>query len=76
MMDKGRGLVFFWGSCYKLVSFFFQFHHFSLKVVPAMFLLVCFVCLKESTCETRRMFFYFTLKASFVLEIIKGIQMS
>ena len=31
-----------------------------LKVVPATFLLVCFVCLKSSTCETRKNVFYFT----------------
>ena len=29
----------------------------NLKVVSATFLLVLFVCLKESTCETRKMFF-------------------
>ena len=28
-----------------------------LKVVSATFLLVCFACLKERTCETRKMFF-------------------
>ena len=39
--------------------------------VSATFLLVYFVCLKESTCETRKNAFYFTLKALFVLEIIK-----
>ena len=33
--------------------------------------LVCFVCLKESTCETKKNVFYFTSKALFVLEIIK-----
>ena len=43
----------------------------SLKVVSATFLLVCFVCLKDSTCETRKNVFYFTLKALFVLETIK-----
>ena len=43
----------------------------TLKVAPATFLLVCFVCLKESTCETRKNAFYFTSKALFVLEIIK-----
>ena len=42
-----------------------------LKVVSATFLLVCFVCLKESTCETRKNAFYFTSKAVLVLEIIK-----
>ena len=29
----------------------------NLKVAAATFLLVCFVCLKESTLETRKMFF-------------------
>ena len=43
----------------------------DLKVVSATFLLACFVCLKESTCETRKNVFYFTSKALFVLEIIK-----
>ena len=42
----------------------------SLKVVSATFLLVCFVCLTESTCEARKNAFYFTLKALLVLEII------
>ena len=40
----------------------------NLKVVSATFLLVCFVSLKESTCETRKNVFYFSLKALFVLE--------
>ena len=43
----------------------------TLKVLSATFLLVCFVCLKESTYETRKNVFYFTWKALFVLEIIK-----
>ena len=43
----------------------------NLKVVSATFLLVRFVCLKESTCETRKNAFYFTLKTLLVLEIIK-----
>ena len=42
-----------------------------LKVVSATFLPVCFLCLKESTCETGKNVFYFTLKAFFVFEIIK-----
>ena len=42
----------------------------TFKVVSTTLLLVCFLCLKESTCETRNVF-YFTLKALFVLEIIK-----
>ena len=41
------------------------------KVVSATFLLVCFVCLKEGTCETRKNVFYFTSEALFILEIIK-----
>ena len=43
----------------------------ALKVVSATFLLVCFVCLKQSTCETRKNTFYLFSKALFVLEIIK-----
>ena len=46
----------------------------SLKVVSATFLLLCFVCLKESTLETRKKKIYFTSKALFVLEIIKFAQ--
>ena len=42
----------------------------SLKVVSATFLLVCFVSLKESTCETWKHASYSTLKAFLVLEII------
>ena len=40
-----------------------------LKVVSATFLLVCFICLKESTCKTKKNAFYFTAKALLVLEI-------
>ena len=43
---------------------------FSLKVVSTTFLLVCFVYLKESTCQTSKNT-YFTLKAPLVFEIIK-----
>ena len=39
-----------------------------LKVVSATFLLACFVCLSESTCETIKIVFRFILKALFVLE--------
>ena len=42
----------------------------KLKVVSTTFLLVCFVWLKQSTCETRKNTFYFTLKALLVFEII------
>ena len=44
---------------------------FGLKVVPTTSLLLCFLRLKESTCETSKNVFYFTSKALFVLEIIK-----
>ena len=43
----------------------------ALKVVSATFLLVCFVSLKGTSCQTRKNVFYFTSKALFVLEIIK-----
>ena len=46
-------------------------HLFILKVVSTTFSLVCFLCLKESTCETRKNIFYFTSNALFVFEIIK-----
>ena len=42
-----------------------------LKVVSATFMLVCFVCLQESTCEIGKNVFYFASKALFVLETIK-----
>ena len=42
-----------------------------LKVVSTTFLLVYFVSLKGSTREIRKNVFYFTLKALFILEIIK-----
>ena len=38
------------------------------KVVSTTFLLVCFLSLNESTCQTRKNAFYFTSKALFVLE--------
>ena len=40
----------------------------DLKVASATFLLVCFLSLKESICETRKNIFYFTSKALFFLE--------
>ena len=43
----------------------------TLKAVSATFLLVRFVCLKESTSETRKNVSYFTSKVLFVLEKIK-----
>ena len=41
------------------------------NIVFAKFLLVCFVNVRESTCETRKNIFYFTSKALLVLGIIK-----
>ena len=35
------------------------------------YILLVLLCLKESTCETRKNVFYFTSKALFVIEIIK-----
>ena len=42
----------------------------SLKVVSTKFFLVCFVSLKEITCEARENVPYFTSKVHFILEII------
>ena len=41
-----------------------------LKVVSAIFVLVCFLSLNESTSQTRKKAFYFTSRALFVLEKI------
>ena len=70
-------LYFFLGSSLK--AYFYWISRISninevyLKVVFATFLYttVCFVFLNERTCETRKIVFYFTLKALFILEIIK-----
>ena len=43
----------------------------TLKVMSTTFLLVCFVCLKASTFETKKNAFYFTLKALLAFVIIK-----
>ena len=42
-----------------------------LKVVSAIFVLVYFLSLNESTCHTRKNAFYFTSKALFIFEKIK-----
>ena len=57
----------------KLCVRFFIFDSvpFLLKVVSATFLLVCFLDLNESPCQTRENVFYFTSKTFFVLEKIK-----
>ena len=60
---KGTFFTTFLQNCVLLIK--------NLKVVPATFLLVCFLCLKERTRETRKNVFCFTSKALFVLEIIK-----
>ena len=57
-------------------TFYFEFHKTSvnrsfLKVVSTTFLLVYFLSLKESTCETRKNGFYFTSKALFVCDKMK-----
>ena len=44
---------------------------FTLKVVSAIFLLVCFLSLEERTWQTRTNVFYFTSKALFGLGKIK-----
>ena len=43
----------------------------TLKVIYPTFLLVSFLRLKESTCETRKNVFFFSSEALFVLEKIK-----
>ena len=43
----------------------------SLKVVSAIYLLVCFLSVKEITYETRKNVFYFTTRALSVLEEVK-----
>ena len=40
-------------------------------VVSATFVLVCFLSLNESTCQSRKNVFYFTSKALFILKKIK-----
>ena len=41
------------------INIFVQSELFALKVVPATFLLVCFLSVKENTCETRKNIFHF-----------------
>ena len=50
-------------------------HNSTLKVVSTTFLQVCFLNLKESTCETRKNVFYFTSIALFVLFVLFRSQM-
>ena len=58
-------------KCTSQFKTFVSVKDFMLKVVSIAFLLVCFLSLKESTCETKKNVFYFTSKALFVLEKIK-----
>ena len=44
---------------------------FILKVVSATFVLVCFLSLNETTCQTRKNVFCFTSKALFILDKVK-----
>ena len=53
------------------LSFFSTKIEIRLEVVSATFLLVCFISLKKSTCQTKKNVSYFTWKALFILEIIK-----
>ena len=62
---SGLKLIFHWWAQICI------FRKLSLKVVSVTFLLVCFLCLKESTYETRKNVLYFTPKALFITEIIK-----
>ena len=56
---------------WKLVTILICSVYEYLNVVSATLLLVCFLSLKDTTCETKKNVFYFTLKDVFVLEIIK-----
>ena len=56
-------------TCLQFIRFFIS----IIKGCVRYILLVCFVCLKESTCETRKNAFYFTTKALLVLEIINQL---
>ena len=53
-------------------NIFSKFKFLALKVVSATFLLVSFLNLNKSTCQTWESVFYFTSKALFVLEKFKS----
>ena len=57
-------------NCLSVFGHFVRLPLKGLKVVPATFLLDCFISLKESTCETKKSVFYFTSKALFVLDLL------
>ena len=58
---------------YMLTLLSYRISYFSqcLKVVSATFLVVCFLSLNESSCQTRENAFYFASKALFIFEKIK-----
>ena len=72
-MDKGKGLVFFWRSCHKRVSFIFNSTIFPQKLCLLCFCQFILYVYKKALVKQEKCF-YFTLEASFVLEIIKSIQ--
>ena len=57
--ELGNNIFYVWGNIMTLI-----------KGCAASFLLVCFICQKESTSEIRKNTFYFTSKVLLVLEII------
>ena len=69
-MDKGRRLLFFVGELPQMSFFFFSIPPFFLKSC------VCYVSAILFCMSKKEHVFDFTLKSSFILEIIIGIQMS
>ena len=47
----------------------------NLKVVHAKILLVCFVCLNKSTCETSKNVFLFFIENSWIDDVMKCLSM-
>ena len=86
LISRIRPLIFLWTpkgfiSPESFLNFFLNlyippwlrksFKFIVLNGVSATFLLICFLHLKESTCEARKNVFYFTSKVLFVFEINK-----
>ena len=59
-----------WVEILENVKILIKLNH-NLKFVFTTFSLVCFLSLKESSCKTKKMFFYFTSKTLYVLKKIK-----
>ena len=57
-----------------IIHYAFIYENNILKVVSAIFLLVCFLSLKESTWETMKNVFYSTSKALFILNLVPRAQ--